>query len=211
MTAPAGIADGDILIAIVNSANNGDSITLTGAGFTLKSSRTTTNRAGTQAIFWKRASGESGNYTTDGSPAGILFGFVIAVSGAIASGDPFDVAPGLNDKSNSGTAMTCSAITPTTDGCLIESAFCDFNTGSTHSAYSGGGLTWAQDASSGTTNTTDSCASAVQATAGAVTPSATDSSTSFVFMYAWALKPAVSGGGVPGLGVIARVVRRLVA
>lgn len=197
MTAPAGIVDGDILIAVVNSATNGDIATL--SGFTQKSTRTTTNRAGQQTLLWKRASGESGNYTT-GTPTGILWGHVICVKNAIATGDPFDTVA-LTDTPNSGTTMTCAAITPAVNLDLILAGYYQLTASLTHSAYTGGGLTWTQDHQSGTANTTNSVASAPQTTAGSVTASATTSGTGFTFEYAMAiLASADVAAGPPLMG-----------
>lgn len=194
MAAPSGIADGDILIAIVNSASNGAVVSIT--GFTNKSNRTTTNRAGSQNILWKRASGESGNYTTNAA-GGILWGFVMKISGAIASGDPFD-GVALSDSTNASTTKTCSAIVPATNGDLIVGAYCQLDQTATHGSYSDtGGVigTWTQGANSTTANTRNSTGSGVEATAGTITPQMVASTNAYTFMYAFGILAATGGGG----------------
>ena len=206
MPAPAGIVDGDILIAIVNSTSNADSPSLT--GFTSKSSRSTTNRAGTQNLLWKRASSESGDYTT-GTPSGTIWGHVICVKDAIASGDPFD-AVALNDTTNSVTTLTCSAIVPATNRDVLIAGYYQLTASLVHSAYTGGNLVWSQKHRSETSSSTNSVGYAFQATAGSVTASATTSATGFSFLYSMSVlssTAADSAAAIPDQGVIQRAPR----
>ena len=92
VTAPAGIADGDILICALLHWVSGGGATLTWpSGFTeiYQRQATTSYRMG---IAWKRASSESGNYTLTAAVSGDLIGIVSAYSGRIASGSPVDVS-----------------------------------------------------------------------------------------------------------------------
>jgi len=87
INAPSGIADDDILIAIV--ALDGDAANPTITDF---ATITSASEGAVEVYFlWKRASSESGNYTINwtGSEQGRMF--MIRVSGCITTGDPWDV------------------------------------------------------------------------------------------------------------------------
>lgn len=85
VTAPAGIADGDILVFAVERA------VVTGAiiwpsGFNELWDQT--HFGGSNACSWKRAASESGDYTASWTGDSRNVGIIFAISGAVATGDP---------------------------------------------------------------------------------------------------------------------------
>ncbi|MCC7462086.1 MAG: hypothetical protein IT480_06435 [Gammaproteobacteria bacterium] len=193
MGAPASIADGDLLIAVVNSASS--SVTISISGFTAKANRNTTNRAGTQYLLYKYASSESGDYSTNAA-GGVLWGCVMCVKGAVTSGDPFD-GVAQNDKTNSGTTMTCGAISPATSGDLIVAVYQQLVNGASHTSHTdtGAGASWTESMTeAGTTNTTNTIATATWASSGSITAQATTSNSGYSFHQAFAIKAGAAAG-----------------
>ena len=113
VTAPTGIQDGDILVVIFSAYRSTSAApgTLTASGWTQAGARTT----GTyykSAIFWKRASGESGNYTFSATSATQMQAAIGVYRGCVASGTPTD---GVSDTAyvTSNTTVRAASITPT--------------------------------------------------------------------------------------------------
>lgn len=95
LTAPAGLANNDILLAAIFTGVNPTAPTPTPpAGFTAIDTPTSVfddgGFNGKLSLFWKRAASESGSYTFTHSTCSAQ-GVLIAVSGAITSGSPVDV------------------------------------------------------------------------------------------------------------------------
>ena len=113
VTAPTGIQDGDILVVIFSAYRSTSAApgTLTASGWTQAGARTT----GTyykSAIFWKRASGESGNYTFSATSATQMQAAIGVYRGCVASGTPTD---GVSDTAyvTSNTTVRAASIIPT--------------------------------------------------------------------------------------------------
>jgi len=189
----AGIANDDILLIFIAS-NAGEVPAI--SGFTAFEGEDAANFGIRHTGFWKRANGESGNYTTTGLTNG-GFGFIAVIRGAAASGNPIN-ASDLTDKTNSGQALTAGTITTTVNESLILFAVLA-GADDTMSGWSGGGLTWTErlDAMEGTTlYVAAGLGTAPQATAGAITPAATmDNVSAFAGMFAVAIAPLGGGGG----------------
>jgi hypothetical protein len=205
---PPLMQDGDILIAVIAGTTNGQVPAI--SGFSSRHSADGTNSAGHREVLWKRASGESGNYTTTGLSAGTNYGVLYIVRYATPSGDPISAISGT-DKTNSGTALTCTSITPGVDGCLLMEATPQPNNASVSGwADTGPTLTWQEEFDVSNTASLG-ISSAVQPTAAAIVATATNSSTGFAHMIAIAIAPDTSVPtppvGEPSL--IARIVRRL--
>lgn len=118
-TPPSGLANDDILLALVHKQNT-DAIT-TPSGFTLKGTLSAVSANPFEGrLYWKRAASESGNYSFTWTNEAQCQGFVVAVSGCIATGDPFDVfANGLRDDSTASTTPNGSLTTTVVDTLLV--------------------------------------------------------------------------------------------
>ena len=115
LTAPAGLADGDILIALIITAKATTAPTPTPpAGFTSFGAVTSVTDAGSfngrMHVFWKRAAAESGSYTFTHAVASSQ-GILAAYSGALASGTPLGATSNAtgNDNISTGTTITTTA------------------------------------------------------------------------------------------------------
>lgn len=130
ITAPASIADGDILFATIYA--NVASTTITPpTGWT--EIRTMSGGGGggfsaRQSTFWKRAASESGDYVFTFSSSQRSSGGISVFRGALASGDPVDVESGA-DGINPPVAPS---VTTTVDGAMLvySASFDATNTGS---------------------------------------------------------------------------------
>jgi hypothetical protein len=131
VTAPAGIVDGDILLLFGLTGNGGTSEAMTPpAGFAAVTLGTGTNPTSVSQsgfnvrlwCWWKRAASEAGNYTITHINTSSQ-GACLAISGAIATGNPWDVA-----NSNSATSQTStgSALTTTVANTLLVFYMHDF-------------------------------------------------------------------------------------
>ena len=87
--APGGIQDGDLMVALVAYAFPGASVTLPG-GWTLKDSQSTATGGDVCLLYYKVASGESGNYTWTFASGGrpILVGIIGVWDGSHLVGVP---------------------------------------------------------------------------------------------------------------------------
>ena len=129
VTAPAGIVDDDILLLFGLTAAATASETMTPpAGFSAVSLASGTNP--TTVVdgssfnlrvwaWWKRAASESGDYTITHASNNSQ-GACIAISGAIASGDPVDAATSHDESAGAGGATsTGDAVTTTVADTLL--------------------------------------------------------------------------------------------
>lgn len=127
VTAPTGIADGNILLAVIY-AEPGTQTISPPTGFTsiLKKASGASEDFCVE-WFWKRASGESGNYafTETGNTWGN--GIIHRISGAIASGSPID-AIGAGDTAV-GSNPTLTGITTLSTDTLLLYTLANFDGG----------------------------------------------------------------------------------
>lgn len=142
VTAPASIADGDILNFYLLCDTNG-TVTLP-TGFTNYSGSPYNNAgyvSGAVWIFasWKRASGESGDYSATHTSRSTA-GFMSVYRGCVASGTPTDATPTTNQ--GTGTTATWTGVTTATDGTMLVAYG---NGDTTAGASSSAGMTERQD------------------------------------------------------------------
>lgn len=113
LSAPAGLANGDILVALIVTATGGTPPTPTGpAGFAAFGTATVVNDGSFQgrfSIFWKRASSESGSYTFTHSTCSAQ-GVLKAYSGCLASGTPLGAT--ANATTADGGAVSQTTVGP---------------------------------------------------------------------------------------------------
>ncbi len=198
--APASIADGDILLAMIRYSDpEGTPPSL--AGWTVKDTFANPNQSNhNTAILWKRASSESGSYGFTVANATAM-GVVMRITGAIASGDPFTGTPNATGYANDGGAG--GAASGSVTAAVNEALYVYFMSGvdDSTSAYTGGSLTWTERLD--TKDTVDTflsihIATAPQATAGAVDGNCTVASGGFRNVHLYAIAPA-AGGSPPVL------------
>jgi hypothetical protein len=117
LTAPAGIVNGDILLAaIFVGSGSAPTAPTPPAGFTAFGTATTANASGffsNFSIFWKRAASESGSYTFT-HVAYSSQAVLKAYSGCLASGTPLgatsnNVTTGVAPQTSTGTGITTTA------------------------------------------------------------------------------------------------------
>jgi hypothetical protein len=165
VTAPAGLADGDVMLAVIGG--RGSSLTCTPpAGWTsvITQIRST---VGKLFIFSKVASGESGSYTFTLNVSSQHSGGILAFTG-VNTTTPVNVSAGAQD-GTSVTAHVAPDITTTVDGCMILRAAMEAVSG-VNSSY-----TWPAPATErfdvtgtdGTVRQVTSAATEPQTTAGA--------------------------------------------
>ena len=118
LTAPSGIVNNDILLAFIYKENTADAITYP-SGFTEKTTVTQPATLFKCYLAWKRASSESGDYTFSWASDVWRAGLIMAISGAITSGDPFDVAPSTNAPALPSDSVVASGITTQTVDTLL--------------------------------------------------------------------------------------------
>lgn len=120
LTAPAGIVDNDILVARLYAEPSTQPITPP-AGFTSAGSgiNSTSGRSHKAEIFWKRASGESGNYTFTETGNSWGSGSIYRISGAITTGNPIDVIGAHGVSTVTGTAALAPGVTTTVNDTLL--------------------------------------------------------------------------------------------
>jgi hypothetical protein len=113
---PASIANGDLLIGIVDGLYQDSTTGVVLSGWTEK---LTFAGADTRiSILYKYASGESGNYDFVMSGALYTNGVVLRITGAVTSGDPFDVI-GSGSSGSSTSAAAASVTTTQADTLLL--------------------------------------------------------------------------------------------
>lgn len=126
--APAGIADNDIMLALVVARQSTGIPTITATGWTEVVTNTTYSTNTRMSIYWKRASSESGDYTFshNGSTGSRTQVAIVAYDNCIETGNPYQscsntpyitsnailqgATPPLSGPWYSGTGATASAI-----------------------------------------------------------------------------------------------------
>ena len=120
---PAGVADGDILIAyfVTNSDHNTSGTPPSGWTKIGEVDQTTDTSL---SAFWRRASSEPASHTFtsifDAPESGLSV--CLAYRGCFATGDPQDVAA-LTGVLGNGTAWDTASITTVTDGAMVVATF----------------------------------------------------------------------------------------
>lgn len=195
ITVPS-VSNGDCMIAVLTGSANGQVPAI--AGWSQVHSADSSNFAGHRTILWRMALSEPANYTTTGLSAGTQWGLIFIVSGT-DTWAPLHKLSGT-DKSNAGTALTCTAIVPGLDNCLI----CEIVTQPNVQAVSawtdiGATLTWAEQVDTSSANASIAIGTASQTTAASVQPSATQAAAAFAHMIAIAFSPPQT----PSAGVTA--------
>lgn len=125
ITAPSSIANGDLLVAVLHAGNSsGTAVTVTPpAGFTEVTNspiaETFSGYTIASHVYYKVASGESGNYTFSHSSADTE-GYMYRLTGADTS-TPIDVTPAtaVANLVNNGTTTELATITTVTNGAFI--------------------------------------------------------------------------------------------
>lgn len=118
VTAPSGITDGDILLFVLHTLNDGSYIDVTlPSGFTAFAGYPTSIIESTYRlrtyIGWKVAASESGNYTATHNYTTFTQGYMLAVSGASTS------TPLISTNSGTGSTTTATGITTTVNDSLV--------------------------------------------------------------------------------------------
>jgi hypothetical protein len=111
VTAPAGIADNDILVIALQSGGNEDQVVTWPSGFTELSTSNMANNSSTVACAWKRASGESGNYTVSTTTGDYKAAAMAAYSGRDTVSAPAVVATINNTSSISPRSCDATGVT----------------------------------------------------------------------------------------------------
>lgn len=136
LSAPSGLVDNDILLYLLYIES---STTVTWpSGFTQKASLTAADSSFKVYVAWKRAASESGTYSPSWGSNAWRQGVLLAISGAITTGDPFDVAVGTNAPGSETNTLTLASITTATANSLVIAAGATFaSLGATPTAPSG--------------------------------------------------------------------------
>jgi len=134
VTKPAGVVDDDILIASI--AIDTDTAITPPAGWTEITVVDESTVDLDLYVYWKRASSEGANYTWTHSSAWSA-GAIVAVSGAITSGDPQDATVGIDNNDGLTSTVNIPSITTATDGSLVIAVTSEYNTAITSSTPSG--------------------------------------------------------------------------
>jgi len=200
---PAGISTGDILLLFLETSNQSISISNSNGGTwaaVTNSPQSTGTAAGSTGVrltaFWSRYNGTQGAPTTSDSGDHQL-GRIIAVRGAVASGNPWDVTAGgveaASDKSGSIPGAT-TTVTNTLIVAAISTALPDSTGTSNFSSWTNSNLTSLTERTDNTTSQGNGgglgIVTGVKATAGAYGNTAvTCASSSYKAMISIAIKP----------------------
>ena len=115
---PSGVVNGDLLIAEIGAVNQTAAFP-TETGWTLALAVDGTNGPNYLGIFYRYASSEPASYTfTGGTGTTYIEGYIIRVTGAVTSGNPFD-ALGAGNSISTTTLSTASSITTATANDLL--------------------------------------------------------------------------------------------
>ena len=188
--APASIADGDLLIAVI-CAN--DTVTVSRTGWTALDNVSATSDTFKTSILWRIASGESGSYVFTHTGGSFCCGQVFRVTGTDQT-TPIN-ASSKKGSSTSGTSITSNTCTPTANNCLIFWAIGIDDNVVRVSSEAGGSLTWTEqvDAGNSTAALGICVATAPQTTAAGISPTATFSANNTFANLVLAIQPPVSG------------------
>ena len=115
VTAPAGIQNDDILIAVVQWGGNEDQTITWPSGFTQLTTSNGANNASTFATAWKRASSESGNYTIQAQATDFGAAAISVYSGRHTTNAPVAATPSV-DNTQTASPRSC----PTTGITAVE-------------------------------------------------------------------------------------------
>ena len=190
LSLPSGFAANDILVAVVFKENT-NAFSATPSGFALVTGGRDTNDGYSVDIYWKRATGsESGSQTFTWSGSVPRSGYLVAISGAITSGNPWDPATLAAWASNSSSGViSANTVTTTVAETLLLGIYTIDNGGTTWT--SGSSMTERIDNGDTYLQTVD------QAAAGATgTKSATPSNVNIRKALLVPLQPAAGGGGI---------------
>jgi hypothetical protein len=120
VAAPSGITNGDILILSVYYEYTGSVTVTPPTGFTEITGAAADNTGSSPNChlreYWKRASGESGNYTIGFSVTVSTNATIARYTGAVASGNPVEAA---GSTTGNGTSCTLPSITTLTNDTLV--------------------------------------------------------------------------------------------
>jgi hypothetical protein len=136
---PPGAAEGDVVVAAVSTWGSSAPTVTAPSGFTLKATYTGTSANGgadTTRIYWKRlTAADRGSYRFSWTGPQLASGHALAVSGAVASGDPIEVINRAN--SASATTFPSTSVTTTTVPLLAWFGRNDEPAPGTHTAPTG--------------------------------------------------------------------------
>jgi hypothetical protein len=137
LSLPSGFAANDILIAVVFKENTA-AFSATPSGFALVTGgRDIATGFYSVDIYWKRATGaESGSQTFTWSGSVPRAGYMVAISGAVTRGDPWNPATLAAWAGSNSGAMSASSVTTTVDDTLILGVYTVDNGGATWTAGS---------------------------------------------------------------------------
>jgi hypothetical protein len=117
---PAGVLAGDVLLCFLET--NGQAITLSGGTETWAEVTGSPQNLATNptrlTVFWARASQNTPTMPTTSSSGDHQIGYIMAFSGCIATGNPWDVTSG-NVKDTLDTAVSITGATTTVADCLV--------------------------------------------------------------------------------------------
>lgn len=202
---PTHAAD-DILVLYVSGDFSADTITVSGGSltWTLKTDSSTgaTNTDVWLKVYWARATSGSETAPTVAGSNNVVQAQISSFSGAITSGDPFDVTT-TRDDTGSGTTVTWDAVTTTVADCLIllPVGFADDTGSDPGTSYSNGNLSSITErADTGTALGNDNRLTLVdggKASAGDTGATTATIATGTVkrSTHTLALKPPAAGGG----------------
>lgn len=159
VTVPSGIANGDLMIAQIWETTQ-TATAPTASGWTQAFTVAATDHQ--MFILYKYASSEPANYTFTSTTATAMFGWIHRITGAVTSGNPFNVI-GSGNTAAGATSITASAVTTTAantlnmafvthdDGSNAVSSYQSGWTGVSFSGTSGVAASWIQQSTAGTT------------------------------------------------------------
>lgn len=120
VTAPAGIANGDILVCVAHTYGG---VSLGCSGFAQVFTRDVTAED-TMAVFWKRAASESGNYNVVANSGADIEAWMGCYSGRLADGNPVDVYSDTAYQTSNTTVRAAGMTIATAASDVIWGGFC---------------------------------------------------------------------------------------
>ena len=135
--APAGIADGDILVACVWSWRGGGGAGAIQLPADFAAWYTVTVASYVGVLAWKRANSEAGDYTFTSAGGQFTFGQVGVFSGRVASGDPLDVGSNTGYTTSNTTVRGAGVTIATSGSDLIYCGMAETDDSASLSAPSG--------------------------------------------------------------------------
>ena len=130
-TPPTGLANNDILILYLYYEDSTPTVTPP-TGFTELTNCASHGTHVHQRVYWKRASSESGSYTTSFNGASTYAqSMLVAYSGAVTTGTPIEDS---DKTSGSGTTITLPSVTTLTANTVILGFCSDYNFSTTYTS-----------------------------------------------------------------------------